>query len=579
MSFFEHGIDESSRLPISWLPDETLFSLCSRFHYLTGHLTAAKTCQQLFGHSQQGTQHDLPARLDYFARISGGLLGSAESIARTRTLLPFYLPFHDARMVSNAISAMRGGGIGSLKFRLGLLTSRFRANHPLKACASCIKGDIGALNTSYWHLTHQIPGIWVCPTHKELLLVAQQKHTGVGRFLWYLPNQTDLIPALLSPASDTLKARLQKVSEFALHIPGMTPSTFSAGQLADCFRRQYMKIGLQAGSRVRLGNAATEFSQFCEPLRIVPEFRALPGTEQEANSQLSRQLQVTRGSANPIRTIVLAASVFGSFGEFMAAYENSSSCDVPLITGEGLPESLNPMVDPAIQLISEEGLSCRDAAARLGVATNSVIAWASNAGIPVQRRPKVLKPPIRESAIADLRAGHDKATIATTYGISVETVTRLLATVAGLRTAWNEARFLATQRKYREAWSQAISNNPSSGAKAVRMLEPAAYGWLYRNDLAWLTEQLEQVPMVRKGNNSKTDWDRRDRELATLVAKIALELSEKTPQPRITLQLIYQHAPSLKPKLAKLDRLPLTRQAIELATKKPPAKSEQLNFG
>jgi hypothetical protein len=579
MSFFEHGIGETSRLPIEWLPDETLFSLCSRFHYLAGHLSPSKTCRQLFGHSQQGSQHDLPSRLYHFAVVTGGFLGTAESIIRTRTLLSFYLPFHEARMVNNAISAMCGGGIGSLKFRLGLLTSRFRANHPLKACARCINEDIEAFNTSYWHLTHQLPGIWVCPTHQEPLLVAQQKHTGVGRFLWYLPNQTELIPAVPPAASDTIKARLVKIAEFALHVPAISPSTFAASQLAKCFRHQYMKIGFQARSNVRLGDAALAFSQFCEPLRIVSEFQALPASQREAHSQLSRQLQVARGSAHPLRTIVLGASIFESWEEFMTAYGHSSSSDAPLITNEGQPAPINPLVGAAIQLISEEGLSCRDAAARLGVATNSVMAWASNAGIHVQRRPKVLKPPIRESAIADLRTGHDKTAIATTYGISVETVTRLLATEPGLRDAWNEARFLATQGKYRNAWSQAISNNPSLGSKAVRMLEPAAYAWLYRNDLAWLTTQLDQMPKVRQGNNSKTDWDLRDRELATLVAKAALEIAEKNPQCRITLQMIYQRVHSLKPKLAQLDRLPLTRHAIEVATKKYPPNSKQLNLG
>src|SRR3546814_4771453 len=48
-----------------------------------------------------------------------------------------------------------------------LLTSRFRANHPLKACPACMTKDLDDHQTTYWRLDHQFPGVWHCPVHGE----------------------------------------------------------------------------------------------------------------------------------------------------------------------------------------------------------------------------------------------------------------------------------------------------------------------------------------------------------------------------------------------------------------------------
>lgn len=131
--FLQFDLFPASGIP-TWLPDETLFSLCSRYHSLSGNQSASTTCQQLFGHAQFGTAHDFPSKVGEFATRTRGELGTAESIVLQRSLLPYYLPFRSEADQVDALDAMLGRGIGSLKFRLGILTSRFRANHPLKAC-------------------------------------------------------------------------------------------------------------------------------------------------------------------------------------------------------------------------------------------------------------------------------------------------------------------------------------------------------------------------------------------------------------------------------------------------------------
>ncbi len=177
---------------LPWLPGETLFSLCSRHHRLWGHSSSWKSTQMLLGGRRAGAQHDFPSAIDEFVRRTDAAFGTAATIAKERTLLRYYRPFVPAHEVGDIVRTMRGPSVAHLKFRLGLLTSRFRANHPLKACETCLRTDWEEHGWVYWHLQHQFPGVWVCPWHGQPLLTSKLKSTGVERFQWHLPDASAL---------------------------------------------------------------------------------------------------------------------------------------------------------------------------------------------------------------------------------------------------------------------------------------------------------------------------------------------------------------------------------------------------
>ena len=161
-------------LPQAWLPDETLFSLCSRYHAASGNQRASTTCQALFGHKTQGCAHDFPARLSHFLEAAGLALGSVDDVVEARTVLPFYLRFAGPTLAERVIHAATQTSAGALKFQLGLLTSRFRANHPMKACRACMEEDRRDHATAYWHRAHQLPGVWVCLRHRSVSMTLLQ---------------------------------------------------------------------------------------------------------------------------------------------------------------------------------------------------------------------------------------------------------------------------------------------------------------------------------------------------------------------------------------------------------------------
>lgn len=55
-----------------WLPDETFFSLVSRYHAVSGNRLAAHTNLALFGVHRGGSQHDFPTHLTNFTTRTEG---------------------------------------------------------------------------------------------------------------------------------------------------------------------------------------------------------------------------------------------------------------------------------------------------------------------------------------------------------------------------------------------------------------------------------------------------------------------------------------------------------------------------
>src|SRR5574343_628027 len=101
---------------LEWLPDESLFSLCSRHHQIWGHAFASRSTVLMFGKDRTGTHHDFPNGLATFSQRTQHVFGDAESLARKKTLLRFFSPFTPRAEVEQAVLGMTGGSVAHLKY-------------------------------------------------------------------------------------------------------------------------------------------------------------------------------------------------------------------------------------------------------------------------------------------------------------------------------------------------------------------------------------------------------------------------------------------------------------------------------
>lgn len=561
---------------LAWLPGETLFSLVSRHHCFWGHTLAARTCEQFFGHSRAGSQHDLPSRLSHFVARTDGCFGDVQKVAKHHTLLAYYAAFISADELANAIACMAGDSVAHLKLRLGILTSRFRANHPLKACAACMDEDRADCGWAYWHVEHQYPGVWICPKHDQLLKESNLKANGVERFQWHLPARENFRElqiekqGVIAHAHAAIQGLSQQVIDLVTHF---SHRSFETGRLHEVYRAELVRRGwVTSGGSFRMPEIASSFLAHVEPLRVLPELDALPATVAEAVTQLGRLLRPPRSGTHPLRHLVMINWLFGSTEAFWLAYSSALNPPITLSrvafpsVGHLDMDGKDARHDQLISLLSVHKLSFRLAAKAVGIDVGTAMAWAAQAGLSIARRPKKLTGAIRQQAILELQNGADKTVVATNANVSVVTITKLLLSEVGLHAAWCKSRAKRAQTSAREVWLQLLKTHAGLGIKFMRAVDPAAYAWLYRNDRAWLDDHKpKRLAITMDPCANRVLWDVRDDSLSVEVEHAVLDLGQRAGTRPIKLWQIYQLVPALKAKLAALDRLPLTRRVIEQA--------------
>jgi hypothetical protein len=555
----------------SWLPDETLFSLASRFHRVTGHRWAASTCQALFGHSRIGSAHDLPARVDEFASRTRGCHGDSIDIIWRHTVLPYFLPYRSAEIASDAIAAMRGPSIGSLKFRLGLVTSRFRAHLPLKACRRCIERDFAAHNVAYWHRRHQFPGVWVCHLDGVRLHQHEIKVSGESRFDWVLPDELPIRDEE-APAAWPLEIgdRLARLAYAAQSLGDLPYGThFDSGLLSECHHQALASRGFVGrGGRLQLTELAESYHEFVAGLQIVPEFANLPIDKADARTQISRMLYRHEDGTHPLRQLILTVWLHGSWANFSDRYRNLCTATVARAVGSefrerpAAAEEDDPRVKQVVVAVRDLARSPTAVASELGVDVSTVVAWLAREGIASSRRPKKLKRPMYEQAVRLLQGGSSKAEVADQLQLSASTVTKLLRSEPGLRSRWNESRLTAARTEHRKTWQDLIHQNPSSPTQILRAVAAKAYAWLYRNDRVWLVASIAARAALPPKTGARIDWDTRDGHLASEVRKAAEQICANSGRQRCTVAAICASVPELRAKLGALEKLPLTVKAI-----------------
>lgn len=561
-----------SKVGLAPLPDETLFSWCSRYHRLAANGLDRTTCLQLFGHARIGSAHDFPGRIDELVARSKGSLGSAEQVIRDRTLLPFYWPFKSSDLARQSEAAMRGNGIAHLKYRLGLLTSGLGAAHPLKSCPECMQADLEGHGWAYWRRAHQLPGVWVCPSHGIPLQVSHLKLDQVARFAWTLP-----LPACgqevvcLDRAADksTQVDWLRQLAAQGLVLVGMSPGRFADPvRIAQAFRFRMEGIGmLHASGRVRWREVEPRLLQLATNLACLPEAR------QDADlgllrGQLARLLSA-RSLAHPLRYLTWITAWFDGIDDFEQAYESSgmatdqawATAASPRATCDAATQGQVP--EEILTALRDGNLSMTAAARQLEVSYATLAAWACRVAIEPPRRPKKLDATSWSLALGMLRNGAEKQAVADAAKVSVLTVTRILRTVPGLQDEWHRVRHESRRMAAKAAWAKVAALNLHLGVKRLRRLEPAAYAWLYRNDHDWLKASLERVATAHRANHAAVRMERSDARMADVLRKVALSCSGEAP--RRLLDELKRALPALRKAIHSPEQWPLTVEALTVS--------------
>ncbi len=309
--------------PVAWLPDELFFSLCTRYHIISGAIDHQQTSRRLFGTSRIGRHHDFPTGLDAFVRSTEGRFGSIETIINNHTILPYFKPFYPDDRFQRLVTAMRGNSLGSGKSVLGLLGARFGAKHPLKACRKCMQADRERYGVAYWHRAHQSPSTWVCVEHHEPLAVSTASTISGRPYDWHLPDDQVLVwPADLSSLlqyRDELHGLAALDQKLLICPPGFTLARDRF--LSACKYALRERDLLSEKGSIRIQKLADEYHRISIALRTVPYLGGLPHNLEQAADHLSRLLCADGRFAHPVKRLVLIRVLFGTWTDFLVALD------------------------------------------------------------------------------------------------------------------------------------------------------------------------------------------------------------------------------------------------------------------
>ncbi|KAB0509253.1 hypothetical protein F7R06_05055 [Pseudomonas moorei] len=515
---------------LRWYNDETFFSLCSRQHQFLGHLDTSSTLKWLFGSPRCSTTHDLPSNLCSLDSRMTACWGDATSIILEHTILPLLIPFQSRDRIDNAVLAMQSPSIGSIKYSLGLVTGRFGAEHPLKACTSCMREDRLTCGAAYWHLSHQYPGVVLCPVHELLLKECIVNRQWSGRFKWILPSE-ELFESDSPPyPSDAAKNALKKMSEAILDLVHDGKSRcFDPDSVSNVYKDALDLLGASFEIRERTANSFAEYASLIQPY---PPYTSLPTTPSKASAFISQMTRKVRGRCHPLKHLVLITWLFDRLNMFIDQYDARSKA----------------------------GLLTKFSNAAF--AKNNLQPTTSEMNTLVARRPKKLKPQLRVAILENLIKGEAKDKICSKFRVSISTVNRLLSSDRLVKTSRQEKQLRKNLRTYRAQWNSVIKENSQMSTKELRSRTPNLYAWLYRNDRDWLLARNSELPCGRLGNYSSIDWDKRDIELQNLILSTMHRAYGEYDQLRISKTALFSLVPSLSRLLEKRTHYPKTRLLI-----------------
>ncbi len=144
-------------------PDETLYSLFSRYKGRMFFTSNSDVCQDLFGTHITSTGLEFPLRLNYLQeQLPPEFDITSEALIWSHTPLAFYAPFTSPERITAAVSAMQGT---DPKANGKCPRQMIAAPLFLRYCVDCAKDDRRDYHEAYWHRIHQFGCIPVCAIH------------------------------------------------------------------------------------------------------------------------------------------------------------------------------------------------------------------------------------------------------------------------------------------------------------------------------------------------------------------------------------------------------------------------------
>jgi len=164
-------------------PDELLYSVVCRYHIRSGNITVQQTRSDLsFLNNGNSYSHILPSKLGHLSKqLPFACSLTVEQLIENHTLFPYYRSYLTYKEQTVLKNFMIGKKTRSIALLAKIPKLELYNSSNLKFCSLCLEQDLKIYGETYWHRSHQMPGITICLNHDQQLLESRATTEAISR--------------------------------------------------------------------------------------------------------------------------------------------------------------------------------------------------------------------------------------------------------------------------------------------------------------------------------------------------------------------------------------------------------------
>lgn len=522
--------------------EELLYSALARFHKRSGNISYKDTMMNLFDKKTISAVTDFPANLYLLCKR---IEQRPEDIIDNHTLFPYYSPFISERVGEKIREKMINADSNSISLSLGISASKVKGPDHFRYCMSCYKEEVKLYGEAYWHRTHQVPGVYYCNIHNELLYISN------------VPYRNKKNKHVFNPLDEICIQNGKQViisdqyHKYLLFIAEQTYSLLNSKKILfgiEKYNKYYIsQLGginyLTPSKRIRFQELLPNF------LNYFPEglLRLLDSEfdEYSMDTWFHKLLRKPKVVCHPLRHLI----VLSFLNKEIPVLSNESSLDThffgispwPCLNKASSHYKENIITNCTVTRDFKTGKpvgsfkckSCGFLYSRKGPDCNEDDRYKIG-------RVKEFGPVWTEKLRNMYSSGkYSIREISRVLGVDSKTVNKYANSKSNGIKIKHQVNTNETLKYNRNVYLKLRDEYPDYSITELRKLNPTIYKWLYKNDNNWF---INNLPPSRTRNRSRklVDWGKRDDEYSLLIIEEAINLYIELPLVRVTKTKIYQ---------------------------------------
>lgn len=544
--------------------DELLFSALNRYHHQSGNITLKQTTEDLFGKKKIYIIPDLTTDLELLSnKISNFEKVNIDNWIDNHTLYNYYTNFN-SDLIKQVIKdfMIKGNGENKLHYLTGQMASTVKEPTYFKYCSKCLQYDIEKYGEAYWRTYHQLPSVFVCIEHNQLLensSVYFRQESPLSDSL-SIENYFNAVNISENNFTKINLALLLNIAEESYKIT-IQNYHFSQVELLEIYRYHLREKGYMRGNgRIDQIKLREDFIKFydVEFLKLMQSFPS--GIDGEC--WLRAITRKHRKVFHPIRHILLIHFLGKSVDTI---YDNNDKSYNPF--GKGPHLCLNAAANhyhkPVITDLRVT--TCCDTKRPVGT-------FYCLCGFVYSRRGPD-KTQEDKKKIGRIKQFGDIWLKQLNYLINEEKLSfrtcakRLKVDTKTVFKYANKDSVVKKENKeyqnegLRNLWIELMSEYPQHTRTELRKINPSLYMRLYRSDKEWLSKNSPDK-VNKKVNNQRVNWHVRDLQILEEVQNAYTELKNGVKPKRITISKLGKLTKRSSLLEKKLHKLPKTKEFI-----------------